>query len=102
MNSTQQKALEQECDMMRYVLDDERRWALRASIMIKYGIKAGTPLPGDKIIKPKTAAPIFKLVNVNDWMNCGKCDKCKAEGIALNPHGVWDLCDKCSKAAKKN
>jgi hypothetical protein len=66
MTSTQQKALEQECDMMRCVLDDESRWALRTSIMIKYGIKAGTLLPGDK--KPETgpATPAFKLVKVDE------------------------------------
>ena len=34
-------------------------------------------------------------------MSCGKCNKCKAEGVVLNPHEVWDLCNKCSKAIKK-
>ena len=36
-------------------------------------------------------------------MLCGKCDKCKAVGVKLNPHGIWDLCDKCSpkKTSKK-
>jgi hypothetical protein len=34
-------------------------------------------------------------------MSCGKCDKCNAEGVRLNPHGVWDMCDKCSKTIQK-
>jgi len=26
-----------------------------------------------------------------------KCDKCKKTGVKLNPHGVWDLCNACTK-----
>ncbi len=36
-------------------------------------------------------------------MECGKCDKCKADGVKLNAvmGHIWDLCDGCFKQYNK-
>ena len=36
-------------------------------------------------------------------MECGKCDKCKVQGVKLNAvmGHIWDLCDGCFKEYTK-
>lgn len=36
-------------------------------------------------------------------MKCGKCDKCKVQGVKLNAvmGHIWDLCDGCFKEYTK-
>jgi len=57
----------------------------------------------DAIVKQEEKERIEEQEAERKRMLCGKCDNCKVVGVKLNPHGIWDLCDGCSKktATKK-